>query len=92
LVLGFGPSALPTAHKGSTPQKSQGLRARGTQNKNRKVFANKLTKNPKTDFFSIIFITFVGVSRRGGSKSPGTFLAPEEPTNHVKARFFLKGG
>jgi hypothetical protein len=49
--------------------------------------------NPKP-FFSIYFITFLGVYRRGEFKNttkkigqkltnPGTVLASEEPTNHV---------
>jgi hypothetical protein len=56
---------------------------------------------PKTDFFSIFFNHVFGrFSVRGVQKhdkkistknltSPGTFLAPEEPTNHVKARHFF---
>jgi hypothetical protein len=56
----------------------------------------------KTDFFSRFFLVFGCFSVREVQKhnkkisktnltSPGTFLAPEEPTNHVKARhsFFL---
>jgi hypothetical protein len=61
-----------------------------------KVFTKKSTKNPKP-FFLDCFITFFGVSRREELKntkksrlknlvSPGTFLAAEEPTNHVEVR------
>jgi hypothetical protein len=64
----------------------------------KQIVSKKSTKKPKTDFFSVLFLsrfwTFLG---EGSSKtrlknlkknltSPGTFLAPEEPTNHVGAR------
>jgi hypothetical protein len=67
-----------------------------------KSFYKKIDKKSKTDFFLFLdarcfFITFLGDSRRGEFKntikkltkkliSPGTFLAPEEPTNHPKVR------
>jgi hypothetical protein len=65
-----------------------------------KSFSKKSTKKPKTDFFSILFYHVFGrFSVRGVQKhdkqiskknltNPGTFLAPEEPTNHVKVRHF----
>jgi hypothetical protein len=67
----------------------------------RKVFQKKRPKKSKTDFFSICFYHVFGrFSVRGAQKhdkktskknltNPGTFLAPEEPTNHVKVRHFF---
>jgi hypothetical protein len=66
----------------------------------RKVFTKKSHKKTKP-YFSRFFIHVLGrFSARGVQKhdktisgknltSPGTFLASEEPTNHVKARRFL---
>jgi hypothetical protein len=63
-------------------------------------FLQKSTKKSKTVFFSISFLSrfwaFLGEgslkTRKNLEKnqtSPGTFLASEEPTNHVKARRFV---
>jgi hypothetical protein len=66
-----------------------------------KLFTKKSTKKSQTDFFSIFFYHVFGrFSVRGVQKhdkkisgknltSPGTFLASEEPTNHVGARHFF---
>jgi hypothetical protein len=69
-----------------------------------KSFSKKSTKKSKTDFFSdFVYHVFGRFSVRGVKKhdkksqkknfpNPGTFLAPEEPTNHVnKARHFSLG-
>jgi hypothetical protein len=67
----------------------------------RKPFTKKSTKKSQTDFFSIFFYHVFGrFSVRGVQKhekkisktnltNPGTFLASEEPTNHVGARHFF---
>jgi hypothetical protein len=72
-----------------------------TQKSCRKLFTKKSTKKSQTDFFSIFFYHVFGrFSVKGVQKhdkknlekkltSPGTFLASEEPTNHVGARHFL---
>jgi hypothetical protein len=73
----------------------------GVQKHYKKRFSKKSTKKPKTNLFSIFFYHVFGrFSVRGVQKhdkkiskknltSPGTFLAPEEPTNHVKVRHFF---
>ena len=73
---------------------------RFTKKSCRKVFTNKSTKQSQTDFFSILFYHVFGrFSVRGVQKhdkkisgknltNPGTFLASEEPTNHVGVRHF----
>ena len=75
--------------------------AMGVQKHYKKRFSKKSTKKSKTDFFSIFFYHVFGrFSVRGVQKhdkkvseknltNPGTFLAPEEPTNHVKVRHFF---
>jgi hypothetical protein len=68
-------------------------------------FKKNLQKNPNPICFSFLGFGFVLSRFRaflgeGSSKtrekisrkklnSPGTFLTPEEPTNHAKARFFF---
>ena len=66
-----------------------------------KSFYKKIDQKSKTDFFSIFFYHVFGrFSVRGVQKhekkiskknltSPGTFLASEEPTNHVGVRHFF---
>jgi hypothetical protein len=66
-----------------------------------KSFSKKTTKNPKPTFSRFfLYRVFGRFSVRGVQKhdkkiskknltSPGTFLAPEEPTNHVKVRHFF---
>jgi hypothetical protein len=62
-----------------------------------KSFCKEIDKKKTPDFFCVSFITFLGrFSLRGVQKhgkklglffhQPGTFLASEEPTNHVWAR------
>jgi hypothetical protein len=66
-----------------------------------KSFSKKSTKKSKTDFFSICFYHIFGrfsvrevqkhdkkISKKNLT-NPGTFLAPEEPTNQVKVRHFF---
>jgi hypothetical protein len=74
-----------------------------TKKSSRKLFTKKSTKNPKPIFsrFSFFFYHVFGrFSVRGVQKhdkkiskknltSPGTFLASEEPTNHVGVRHFF---
>jgi hypothetical protein len=68
-----------------------------------KSFYKKIDKKIQNRLFSIIFYQVFGrFSVRGVQKhhkksqkkltSPGTFSAPEEPTNHVKARHFVFEG
>jgi hypothetical protein len=66
-----------------------------------KSFYKKIDKNSQTDFFSVLFHHVFGrFSVRGVKKhdkkisqknltNPGTFLASEEPTNHVGVRHFF---
>jgi hypothetical protein len=64
-----------------------------------KGFYKKIDQKPKTDFFPIVLITFLGrFSVRGVQKhdkeyrrksDPGPFLASDPPTHHGGHRFFL---
>jgi hypothetical protein len=64
-----------------------------TKNGIENILQKNRPKNPKPIFSRFLFITFLGVSRQKISKpnltNPGTFLASEEPTNHVGARHFF---
>jgi hypothetical protein len=67
-----------------------------------KSFSKQSTKKIQNRLFlDLFFITFFGRFSVGGVQkhdkkiseknltNPGTFLAPEEPTNHVKVRHFF---
>jgi hypothetical protein len=63
-----------------------------------KSFYKKFDQKSKTDFFSIFFITFLGVSRgvqkhdkkyRKNKSDPGPFLASDPPTHHGVPGFFF---
>ena len=92
--LGAGVRAQRTAHcpQGVNSPKKPRAEGKGHSKQKSKSFCKKIDKKSKNRFFSIFFIMFVGVSRRGGSKSPGTFLAPEEPISRpCQGPFFFEG-
>jgi hypothetical protein len=66
---------------------------RVSKNRVEKAFQKNRPKNPKPTFSRFFFNHVFGrFSVRGVQKNltnPGTFLVPEEPTNHVKVRHFF---